>query len=73
MGGPFSTGFQHEPTPPQTARNLTDRADAYAKKDSTLLMVSDAAFQKHLAQAPELAAPFLLAMGRTLKIGRAHV
>lgn len=41
-------------------------ADVIANKDSTLLMVSDAAFQKLLAQAPELAAPFLLAMGRTL-------
>lgn len=41
-------------------------ADVIANKDSTLLMVSDGAFQKMLLQAPELAAPFLLAMGRTL-------
>ena len=41
-------------------------ADVVANKDSTLLMIADGAFQKLILQAPDLAAPFLLAMGRTL-------
>lgn len=41
-------------------------ADVIANKDSILLKVSASSFQKLMDEAPELAAPFLLAMGRTL-------
>lgn len=41
-------------------------ADVIANTDTTLLRLSAASFQRLSEQAPELAAPFLLAMGRTL-------
>jgi len=41
-------------------------ADVLANKDSTLLKISAAAFQRLVQEAPELAAPFLVAMGKTL-------
>jgi hypothetical protein len=41
-------------------------ADVVANKDSVLLKISDTSFQKLLTEAPELAAPFLFAMSRTL-------
>lgn len=41
-------------------------ADVVANTDTTLLKVSAGAFQRLAAEAPDLAAPFLLAMGRTL-------
>jgi len=41
-------------------------ADVVANKDSTLLKISGAAFEKLIREAPELAAPFLFAVGRTL-------
>jgi hypothetical protein len=41
-------------------------ADVVANVDTTLLKISAGAFQKLAADAPDLAAPFLLAMGRTL-------
>ena len=41
-------------------------ADVVANKDSVLLKISDVSFQRLLTEAPELAAPFLFAMSRTL-------
>jgi hypothetical protein len=41
-------------------------ADVVANKDSILLKISDQSLQKLLAEAPDLAAPFLFAMSRTL-------
>jgi len=41
-------------------------ADVVANKDSTLLKISAASFQRLVQEAPELAAPFLMAMGKTL-------
>lgn len=41
-------------------------ADVIANKDSVLLKVSVENFERLLAKAPELAAPFLLSIGRTL-------
>src|SRR5437867_3518582 len=41
-------------------------ADVLASKDSLLLRISAAAFQKLIREAPDLAAPFLFAIGRTL-------
>jgi CRP/FNR family transcriptional regulator, cyclic AMP receptor protein len=41
-------------------------ADVVANKDSKLLKITAPAFQKLQAEAPDLAAPFLFAMGKTL-------
>ncbi len=41
-------------------------ADVVANNDSVLLKISAASFEKMLAEAPELAAPFLFAMSKTL-------
>lgn len=41
-------------------------ADVVANTNATLLKISAAAFQKLAAERPDLAAPFLLAIGRTL-------
>ena len=41
-------------------------ADVVANLETTMLKISASAFQKMAAEAPDLAAPFLLAMGRTL-------
>ena len=41
-------------------------ADVVASKESLLLKISAAAFQKLIHEAPDLAAPFLFAIGRTL-------
>lgn len=41
-------------------------ADVVANVDSSFLRISAAAFQKMATEAPDLATPFLLAMGRTL-------
>ena len=41
-------------------------ADVIANEDSVLLRLSAGAFQKMVQEAPELAAPFLLAAGKTL-------
>jgi len=41
-------------------------ADVIANTDSTLLKISANAFQSLISDAPDLAAPFLLAMGKTL-------
>ena len=41
-------------------------ADVIANHDSRLLKITSAAFQSLLRQAPELAAPFLFAVGKTL-------
>lgn len=41
-------------------------ADVVANEDSILLKISAAAFQKLVSEAPDLAAPFLFAMGKTL-------
>ena len=41
-------------------------ADVVANNDSVLLKISAASFEKLLAEAPELAAPFLFAMSKTL-------
>ena len=41
-------------------------ADVVANKDSTLLKISAAAFQKLATEAPDLSTPFLLAIGKTL-------
>ncbi len=41
-------------------------ADVVANKDSVLLKISAASFEKLLNLAPELAAPFLLSMSKTL-------
>jgi CRP/FNR family cyclic AMP-dependent transcriptional regulator len=41
-------------------------ADVVANQDSTLLKISAGNFQRLASEAPELATPFLLAMGRTL-------
>jgi hypothetical protein len=41
-------------------------ADVVANNDSVLLKISSTAFEKMLADAPELAAPFLFAMSKTL-------
>ncbi|MBI3849192.1 MAG: cyclic nucleotide-binding domain-containing protein [Verrucomicrobia bacterium] len=41
-------------------------ADVIANKDSTLLKISGDAFEKLIREAPELAAPFLFAIGKTL-------
>ena len=41
-------------------------ADVVASKDSLLLRISAAAFHKLIHEAPDLAAPFLFAIGRTL-------
>ena len=41
-------------------------ADVIANQDSTLLKVTAAAFQRLVNEAPDLAAPYLLAMGKTL-------
>ena len=41
-------------------------ADVVANKDSLLLKISAGAFQKLLNEAPDLAAPFLFAIGQTL-------
>ena len=41
-------------------------ADVIANQDSTLLKISSAAFEKLIREAPELAAPFLFAVGKTL-------
>lgn len=41
-------------------------ADVVANEDSILLRISASAFQKVIENAPELAAPFLLAIGKTL-------
>lgn len=41
-------------------------ADVVANEDSTLLKVTAGAFQRLAVEAPDLAAPFLLAMGKTL-------
>src|ERR1043166_7488159 len=50
------TLFDHSPTP----------TDVVANMDSTVLKISTPAFQRLLLEAPELAAPFLLGMGKTL-------
>lgn len=41
-------------------------ADVLANEDSILLKITAAAFQRLVNEAPDLAAPFLLAMGKTL-------
>jgi CRP/FNR family transcriptional regulator, cyclic AMP receptor protein len=41
-------------------------ADVVANQESVLLKIGTSAFQKLMAEAPDLAAPFLYAMGRTL-------
>jgi CRP-like cAMP-binding protein len=41
-------------------------ADVIANEDSILLKISASSFQKVVDQAPDLAAPFLLAIGKTL-------
>jgi len=41
-------------------------ADVVANKDGTLLKISSEAFDRLAGEAPDLATPFLLAMGRTL-------
>ena len=41
-------------------------ADVVANKDTVLLKISAANFQKLVDESPDLAAPFLLAIGRTL-------
>jgi hypothetical protein len=41
-------------------------ADVVANLETTMLRISASAFQKMAAEAPDLAAPFLLAMGKTL-------
>lgn len=41
-------------------------ADVVTNMETTMLKISASAFQKLSAEAPELASPFLLAMGRTL-------
>jgi hypothetical protein len=41
-------------------------ADVVANVESTLLKISAAGFQRLAAEAPDLATPFLLAMGKTL-------
>jgi len=41
-------------------------ADVVASKDSLLLRISATAFHKLIREAPDLAAPFLFAIGRTL-------
>src|SRR5437899_5228932 len=41
-------------------------ADVIANSDSTLLKISSSAFQRLVQEAPDLAAPFLLGMGKTL-------
>lgn len=41
-------------------------ADVIANEDSILLRISASSFQKVVEKAPELAAPFLLAIGKTL-------
>jgi len=41
-------------------------ADVIANKDGLLLKISAASFEKLLTSAPELAAPFLFAIGKTL-------
>jgi hypothetical protein len=41
-------------------------ADVVSNKDSVLLKISAASFEKLLTQAPDLAAPFLFAIGKTL-------
>ena len=41
-------------------------ADVVANQDSVLLKISAATFQKLLTDAPDLAAPFLFSMGKTL-------
>jgi hypothetical protein len=41
-------------------------ADVVANKDSVLLKISGASFDRLLREAPDLAAPFLFAMGKTL-------
>ena len=41
-------------------------ADVVANIDSTLLKISASAFQTLISDAPDLAAPFLYAMGKTL-------
>ena len=41
-------------------------ADVVANKDSTLLEISASAFAKLIREAPDLAAPFLFAVGKTL-------
>jgi CRP-like cAMP-binding protein len=41
-------------------------ADVVANLETTMMKISASAFQKMSAEAPELATPFLLAMGRTL-------
>lgn len=41
-------------------------ADVVANQDSTLLKISAADFQRLASDAPELATPFLLSMGKTL-------
>jgi CRP-like cAMP-binding protein len=41
-------------------------ADVLANKDSTLLRISSTAFDKLVREAPDLAAPVLLAIGKTL-------
>src|SRR4051812_17028145 len=41
-------------------------ADVVANQDSTLLKISAGAFQRLASEAPDLATPFLLAMGKTL-------
>jgi hypothetical protein len=41
-------------------------ADVLANQDSVLLRISSASFQRLLQDAPNLAAPFLLGMGKTL-------
>jgi hypothetical protein len=41
-------------------------ADVVANEDSTLLKISASGFQRLAAEAPDLATPFLLSMGKTL-------
>lgn len=41
-------------------------ADVVANSESTLVRISAGAFQKMAAESPDLATPFLLAMGKTL-------
>ena len=48
------------------ARDVARSADVVANQDSKLLKIGAAAFQKLQTEAPDLAAPFLFAMGRTL-------
>jgi hypothetical protein len=50
------TLFDHGPTPTDVVANI----------DSTVLKISAPAFQRLLQEAPELAAPFLLGMGKAL-------